>query len=359
MRIWKEIQLTTDNGEIKQAIAPLIISASRSTDIPAFHSEWLINRLKRGYACWINPFHLANPLYISFHEARLIVFWTKNPQPLIGHLPFIDQLGFNYYFQYTLNNYEKEGFEPNLAPLNIRIRDFINLSELIGKGKVIWRFDPLLLTSGLTVSKLLSRVQKIGNQLVNHTDKLVFSFADVLAYQKVKNNLIRESPFYDESTIHLAEFSNAQKNEFAAGIQKFLHKWRKVNPDFQLATCAEDIDLGKYQITHNKCIDDELIAKLFSKDIILMDFLGLTPGDQLLFRDDVLQKKRNLKDKGQRKACACIISKDIGAYNTCNHLCTYCYANTSPGVVKKNVRELNADSESILPGWGNFNNHFD
>jgi len=356
MRIWKQVQLKTDNGEIKQAIAPLIISASRSTDIPAFHTEWLVNRLKRGYACWINPFHRANPLYISFQEARLFIFWTKNPLPLIGHLPFIDQLGLNYYFQYTLNNYEKEGFEPNLPPLKSRIRDFINLSELIGKGKVIWRFDPLLLTREVTVSELLSRVQEIGNQLVNHTDKLVFSFADVLAYQKVKNNLIRESPFYNESTIHLAEFSNAQKNAFAAGIQEILHEWRKVNPDFQLATCAEDIDLGKYQITHNKCIDDELIAKLFSKDMNLMNFLGLKPGDQLLFSDEVVQNKRNLKDKGQRKACGCIISKDIGAYNTCNHLCIYCYANTSPEVVKKNVRELSPDSESILPRQGNSNN---
>lgn len=350
MSIWKEVLLITDNGEIKRAIAPLIISASRSTDIPAFHSEWLVNRLKRGYACWINPFHSAMPQYISFQDTRLFVFWTKNPQPLIGHLQFLDQLGLNYYFQYTLNNYEKEGFEPNLAPLNSRIRDFINLSQLIGKGKVIWRFDPLLLTRELTVNELLLRVQKIGNDLVRYTDKLVFSFADVLAYQKVKKNLIRESPFYDESTIHLSEFSTAQKNEFAAGIQKILCKWRNVNPDFKIATCAEDIDLAEYEITHNKCIDDELIAKLFSKDITLMNLLGLTPADQLLFGDDVLQKKRNLKDKGQRKACSCIISKDIGAYNTCNHLCTYCYANTSSEVVKKNVRNLNPDSESILPG---------
>src|SRR5450759_4926015 len=100
MKIWKEVQLKTDSGETKPAITPLIISASRSTDIPAFHSEWLINRMKRGYVCWINPFIRTNPIYISFQEARLFVFWTKNPKPMIRHLLFFDKLGLNYYFQY-------------------------------------------------------------------------------------------------------------------------------------------------------------------------------------------------------------------------------------------------------------------
>jgi DNA repair photolyase len=349
MKIWKEIQLITDNGETKSAVAPLIISASRSTDIPTFHSEWLINRLKRGYVCWINPFNRTNPQYISFQEARLFVFWTKNPQPIIRHLPFLDQLGLNYYFQYTLNNYEKEGFEPNVPSLKSRIETFISLSELIGKEKVIWRFDPLLLTEQLTAKDLLSRIWDLGNQLVNHTDKLVFSFADILSYQKVQSNLIRETNFYHKSDIHLAEFTLIQKTEFAEGVHKILKEWQKINPGFQIATCAEDIDLEKYQITHNKCIDDELIARLFSKDRKLMELLGVKPIEQLLFGDEIQTKRASLKDKGQRKICGCMISKDIGSYNTCNHLCVYCYANTSPSAVMKNLQKLNPDSESILP----------
>ena len=348
MKIWKEIQLTTDHSEVKTAIAPLIISASRSTDIPAFHAEWLINRLKKGYVCWLNRYNPTKPQYISFQETRLFVFWTKNPLPLIPHLSYLDQLGLNYYFQYTLNNYEKEGFEPNLPPLANRTETFINLSNLIGKEKVIWRFDPLLLSSELTVKGLLTRIWELGNRLVNHTDKLVFSFGDIFLYRHVPQNLIRETNIYSNSDIHLAEFNFAQKIEFAEGTQKYLREWRKSNSDFQIATCAEDIDLEKYQITPNKCIDDELIAKLLPKDRKLMTLLGIEPESNLFFEEFISPKKKNLKDKGQRKACRCIVSKDIGSYNSCNHLCVYCYANSSSSVVRKNLQHLDNDSESIL-----------
>jgi len=349
MKIWKEVQLTTDSGEQRSAIAPLIISASRSTDIPAFHSEWLVSRLKKRYVCWNNPFHHGDPQYISFQEARLFVFWSKNPEPMMQHLSFLDQLGLNYYFQYTLNNYEEEGFEPNVLPLGHRIDTFISLSKLIGKEKVIWRFDPLLLTGQLTVGELLTRIREIGNHLVSHTDQLIFSFADILSYQKVRTNLVQETEVYNQSNIHCAEFTVSQKIEFAEGIHKILLEWLKINPDFRIATCAEDIDLENYQVVHNKCIDDELIKKLFPNDRKLMDLLGVKPKEQLLFDEAIPVKKPNLKDKGQRKACGCIISKDIGSYNTCNHLCVYCYANASPEVVRKNLQELKPDSESILP----------
>ena len=353
MKIWKEVNLITDYGEVKPAIAPMIISASRSTDIPAFHSQWLFNRLEKGYVCWNNPFNHTRKQYITFEQARLFIFWTKNPQPMIRYLHILDQIGINYYFQFTLNNYEKEGFEPNVPPLKYRIETFCNLSELIGKEKVIWRFDPLLLTEELTVSELLTRISEIGNQLISHTNKLVFSFADILSYQKVQNNLILQTEVFNKSNIFQAEFSEIQKHEFALGIQKILHKWLIINPKFQIATCAESIDLEMYEVSHNKCIDDKLIEKLFSNDLKLMDFLGIKTKEQTLFGEEVSVKKTNLKDKGQRKACGCIISKDIGEYNTCNHLCFYCYANASPLIVRKNLRMLDSTSESILPSEGN------
>jgi len=347
MKIWKEIHLITDSGELVPAIAPLIISASRSTDIPAFHSEWLINRINKGHACWVNRFNPTRPQYISFQEARLFIFWSKNPAPMMPSLPWFDQRELNYYFQFTLNNYENEGFEPFVPPLAKRIETFKQLSGLIGKQRVIWRFDPLILGSQLTVKELLTRIGELGNQLIKYTDKLVFSFGDILLYRNVSKNLISETDFYTSSTIHLAEFTLAQKIEFAEGVQNYLAEWRKNNPDFQIATCAEEIDLERYQITHNKCIDDDLIVKLFAKDTNLMELFGIPSEKNQLFEPGIPVKRRYLKDKGQRKHCCCIISKDIGSYNTCEHLCVYCYANSSPQAVTKNLKEINPYSESI------------
>lgn len=343
---WDKEKIKTDNGEIKEGIAPFVISASRSTDIPAYYAKWFINRLEKGYATWINPFNRTKPQYISFKKTRVITFWTKNAKPLIKYLDEIDKKGINYYFQYTLNDYDNENFEPNVPKLENRIKTFIELSKKIGKEKVIWRFDPLLLTPELSVRDLSKKIWYLGNKIIKYTNKLVFSFIDVSDYKKVQNNLIKETKYFDKSNILSAEFTNEQKNEFAGYMQKIHNEWKKINPDFKIATCAEDIDLYKYNIEHNKCIDDDLMIELFSEDSVLMKFLGYQPENTIF---ETKPKERKLKDKGQRLACGCIFSKDIGSYNTCNHLCVYCYANTSRKVVTNNLNIINNNSESILP----------
>lgn len=327
--------ITLDNGEKANAQAPIIISASRSTDIPAFYSKWLIDRLEKGYVKWKNPFN-GKPLYVTFNKARAIVFWSKNPKPLIKHLDFISKKIPNYYFQFTLNDYEKENLERNLPSLDSRIDTFKQLSNQIGKEKVIWRFDPLILTNEISIDILVERIGKIADQLGEYTEKLVFSYADISIYKKVQNNLKKEAISYQEFTVNKME-------EFAEKLQE-LNKIYK----FEIGTCCEKIDLDKYNISHNKCIDDDLMIKLFRSDKILMDFLGveITPS---LFEDEVIKTKK-LKDKGQRAVCGCIMSKDIGQYNTCPHECVYCYANTSIDTAWKNYRKYqqNQKQESIL-----------
>lgn len=293
---------------------PIIISASRATDIPAFFASEFMDSLRKGNTTWINPFN-HKPYHISFANTRLIVFWTKNPNPIIPFLDEINKMGINYYFQYTLNDYEHEGLERYLPALHERIESFIKLSEIIGREKVIWRFDPLILTDTTTIPVLLDRIQNIGGQLLNHTNKLVFSFVDVMKYRKVKNKLIHFSDCFTMENIESAEFTNTQKLEFAYGLSQIHKKWKKANHGFEISTCAEDINLNEFEISHNKCIDDNLMLNLFSNDKALMDFLS--PKSQF---------NRNLKDKGQRKECLCIVSKDIGAYNTCKYSCLYCYA---------------------------------
>lgn len=333
---WDKVNIKTVKGE-KAGIAPIIISASRSTDIPAFYSEWFFNRLDEGYVKWINPFN-RKPQYVSFENARVIVFWTKNAKLMIDKLGELDKRKINYYFQYTLNDYEKEGFEKNVPALEYRIETFKELSEKIGKRKVIWRFDPLILTESLDVDDLLGKIKKVGDEIHSFTEKLVFSFADISVYSRVSRNLKKQG-------IKYIEFDADNMKKIAEGLNDINKNW-----GLEIETCSEEVDLTDYNVKKNKCIDDESMINQFSEDKILMDFLGCSSTQLSLF-DQKSKKKNNLKDKGQRKTCGCIVSKDIGQYNTCNHKCIYCYANYSEKVAEKNYfkyQNSHKNNESIL-----------
>lgn len=344
-------QITTDRGTKVDAQAPIIISASRSTDIPAFYAKWFINRLKAGYCVWYNPFN-QQPMYISFQNTKVIVFWTKNPKPLIPYLKELDERGINYYFQYTLNNYDEEKFEPNIQPFNQRIDTFKELSSLIGKEKVFWRFDPIILTKEITPRIILTRIWNVGNSLKGYTNKLVFSFVDIKAYRKVQNNLIKETSFFTKENIDTEEITGEQINELIDGLVKIRKAWAKEGWDISMATCAEEVDLEKYGIEHNRCIDGEIMKQIFSDDKDLVYYLNYgKPPEKSLFSDELNTssiKLANLKDKGQRKACGCMVSKDIGMYNTCSHFCVYCYANTSKEAVIRNRNSYTENGESII-----------
>lgn len=325
---WPKKQLRLPSGEIVDAQAPIIISASRSTDIPAFYSEWFIERLKAGYLKWTNPFS-GKPLYVSFENTRLIVFWSKNPQPLLGRLDDIDKHCPNYYFQYTMNDYDKEHIEPNVPPLSQRIETFKRLSQRLGKDRVIWRFDPLLLTDVLSLNTLLERVQRLGDVIAPFTSRLVFSFIDINAYRSVGANLSR-------GNIIAREFNLSEMEEAAARIGQMAKQW-----GISVGTCGESNDFHRFGVEHNRCIDDRLIIKAFSHDDELMKFIGAVYHEPDLFNHDMggwtLGNYR--KDSGQRKACGCIQSKDIGEYNTCPHLCHYCYANANNTQALKNWKQ--------------------
>lgn len=334
---WDKSEMLNEQGEMVVAQTPVIISASRSTDIPTFYSDWFVEKWKAGYVKWKNPFN-GTLLYVSFKETRVVVFWTKNPKPMFKHLDFLDKHVKNYYFQFSLNDYDKEGYERKVPRVESRINTFKELSNRIGKDRVIWRFDPLLLTKDIDVKELLTRLESIGNQLYTYTNKLVFSFADISIYKNVESNLKKEN-------IEYTEFVPDTMIEFAQGLNKLNQKW-----NLELATCAEKFDLNKYGIMHNKCVDDDLMIKLFHHDKKLMKFLGVEFIKPTLFEpNQQIEKTRNLKDKGQREACGCIMSKDIGEYNTCPHGYVYCYANTSKEIAFQNYKShiANPTAETI------------
>lgn len=344
------IIITTESNEKVEAIAPVIISASRSTDIPAFFSKWFFNRFEKGYCTWINPFNQQKQ-YISFSRCKVIVFWTKNPEPIIPYLHILDEIGIHYYFQVTLNDYVKENLEPNLPSVEKRIETFKKLSDLIGSDRIIWRFDPILLSYAISPRSILSKIWNIGNKLKGYTNKLVFSFVDIKAYRKVQNNLVKETSLFTKENVDEGEGSDSQRNEIIEGLYKLRKVWKDEGWNLTMATCAESLDLEKYGIEHNRCIDGELMERIFGDDKELVYYLrtGKLPEPDLFGEiPEMPATSNNLKDKGQRKLCGCMISKDIGMYNTCRHFCVYCYANTSKKTVMDNAEKHSDESESII-----------
>lgn len=331
-------------------VFPVIVSASRSTDIPAFYAKWFFNRLEAGYCVWYNPFN-RKPVRVSFEKCKVVVFWTKNPAPILPYLHELDKQGLHYYFQVTLNDYVNEGFEPNVPPVEYRVKTFKQLAEMIGKERVIWRFDPLIVTRQLTPRELLARIWHIGKKLKGCTEKLVFSFVDVAAYKKVQNNLVKETIFTKEDVLE-AELNLQQRLEVVEGLVKMREVWRSEGWNISLATCGEMENLSQYGIEHNRCIDGALMERLFFEDKELLYYLHAGKLPQLdLFGEipSIPETYKDLKDKGQRKACGCMESKDIGMYNTCPHLCSYCYANTSRDFAMANFRRHQDEGESIIP----------
>lgn len=353
MATWIKENLPRENGEMVPMQVPIIISASRSTDIPAFYADWFFHRLKVGYSAWANPFNGVKS-YVSYKKTRFIVFWSKNPQPLLQHLDYLKERNIGCYIQYTLNDYEKDGLERCVRPLAERIDTFKQLVDRLGKGSVIWRFDPMVLTDEISVDYLLEKVENIGNQLQGYTEKLVFSYADILGYHKVKANLEKSNIPYRDWTEDLME-------EFAKRLSTMN---RECGWNYQLATCGERIDIDKYGILHNRCIDGDLITRLAWQDNDLMNFMKVkievVPAPSLFGESELpegailLPPKHyfigtHKKDVGQRPFCECMPSKDIGEYNTCPHLCEYCYANSTKQLAMRNwkMHQQNKESETI------------
>ena len=314
---WDKVQITNDYGVEIDAIAPVIVSATWKSDIPAWHGDWFMERLRRGHM--LSTYRGRK--YVSFDKTRIIVFWTKNPAPMFKHLDELDQMGIGYYFLYTLTDYDRDGLEPNLPPLADRIDAFKKLSNRIGKGKVLWRFDPLVLTDTIELDRLTRKAVNLIERLAGYTDKMVISFLDPFDRKKVERQLIRAG-------IRAKQFSSQDMEFISRTISSYAER-----AGIEIAACAEAMDLSSFGITRNKCIDDGYLRRVFGHDRALMSFLDIVGG---------------VKNQGQRKLCGCIPSFDIGTYNTCNNGCVYCYANNSQNAVTNNFNRLSLSGETLL-----------
>ena len=277
----------------------MILSVSRRTDIPNYYSEWFFNRLKEGFLYVRNPmnFHQISEIKISPDVVDCIVFWTKNPLPMMERLDELE--AYNYYFQFTLTGYgnDVERNLPNKKTSVIPI--FQELSNRIGKEKVVWRYDPIFFRNRYNAKYHLKAFRSIAEALSGYTEKCVISFLDI--YPKNKKNMDNLLS-YDLSDSELRGFAKELSN-----IAKENH--------IKIGSCAEKIDLDEYGIIHNSCIDKELIEKI----------IGC--------------KLKINKDKNQRMECGCVESVEVGTYNTCKNGCVYCYANYSAKSVESNFQK--------------------
>jgi len=287
----------------------MIISASRRTDIPTYYSDWFYNRIKEGYVYVRNPMniHQVGKIALSPDVVDGIVFWTKNPLPMLDRL---DELrDYIYYFQFTLNSYGKD-VEPNVPSKNdIIIPCFQKLSKKIGKEKVVWRYDPILINENYTMEYHIKYFKMLADKLAGYTEKCTVSFLDL--YKKTQKNTAK---------LGIANPTLQQKEELMQQLSEIAKA-----EGIYIDTCAEDIDLSKFGIRRAHCVDKERFEQL---------------GDYKLIVE---------KDKNQRPECGCITSIDIGAYNTCKNGCLYCYANCSQNIVSQNYH-LHDSSSPILFG---------
>lgn len=259
-----------------------------------------MERLHQGYCEWRNPFNARQRQIVRFDQTRCIVFWSKNPAPLIPYLDEIEATGRKFYFQFTFNNYEAAGLEPCVPALAERVATF---SHIAGRYPVIWRYDPILTGGGLSVESHLKSLEILLKLLRDLTVKLVVSFLDV--YKRVERQL---NGFNSE----LRKPCDNEKRKFLSGLVELRNA---LAPGLTLATCAEvDINMENLGIQKNSCIDPALINSLCGEEIY-KEHLSLTGS-------------RYEKDKGQRPPCNCAPSKDIGSYriHPCSHGCIYCYA---------------------------------
>ena len=279
----------------------MIISASRRTDIPSYYSEWFFNRLKAGYAYVRNPMnpHRISEVSLSPDVVDGIVFWTKNPAPMLKRL---DELqNYTYYFQFTLTPYGTE-IEKNVPSKNdIIIPTFQKLSSLIGRERVVWRYDPILLNDRYTMQYHIKYFRVLCDRLADYTEKCTISFLD--SYKNIKRSI---------APLGIQPLTSQQAEELT-GCFCEIAKEHSIYID----TCAENIDLSKFGVGHASCIDRNRFERIG-------------------------KYKLNIeRDKNQRAACGCAASIDLGAYNTCKNGCVYCYANFNQTLVNDCCRKHN------------------
>lgn len=309
--------MATVVGEDSAKEVHMIISASRRTDIPAIYSRWLMNRIRTGWCVVTNPVNTKQVSWVSLSPDDVdgIVFWSKNPTPMLEHLDELDALRFTYYFQFTLNDYPRV-LEPHIPSLNERLATFLKLSERLGSIRVIWRYDPIIISNTTPYSFHSDRFAKIAERLEGATRRVMVSVVDY--YRKTDRRL---------SSLERRGFSFDREAASSPNMARLMTDLAEttIRYGMDIYTCSEERDFSHYGVPPGRCIDDRLLSKLLPTLISYP------------------------KDPSQRKFCLCVVSKDIGMNDTCIHGCPYCYSTKNYALAKRRHSEHDPNSPAL---WG-------
>ncbi|MDE7296458.1 MAG: DUF1848 domain-containing protein, partial [Clostridia bacterium] len=271
-----------------------------------YYSEWLLNRFAEGYVLTRNPLfpNKVTRYELSPDKIDLVLFCSKNYAPILPRLHEITDK-YRTYFHYTITAYGRD-VEPNVPDIDTSIQTLIKLSSIVGKGRVAWRYDPVLLTEKYTVGKHFETFEYMAKQLAPYIDRCIFSFVEM--YKKLQRNMPELIPISEIERLRLAEKLGAIANKYGIHLQ----------------TCGTNGDYTKYGIHTSGCATLEILGKANSCEF------------------------KELKHKGLRDGCHCIESRDLGAYDTCPNGCRYCYANNDMTKVKENYKNHNPKSALLI-----------
>ena len=285
----------------------MILNTGQRTDIPAYYSEWFFNRVREGFVCVRNPYYpqQVTRYRISPDVVDLIAFCTKNPAPMI---PRMNELAaFRQFWFVTITPYGRE-IEPNVPPVDYVIEAFQALSDIVGPKAIGWRYDPIFLSETYSLAFHKEAFARMAEKLAGYTDQVVISFIDL--YEKTKCN-------FPEAR----EVGHADHKELAETFVKTASKH-----GMTLRTCFEGNELAPLGIDTTGCMTKEVLERAIGQELQPQNANYARPG------------------------CTCLIGSDIGAYNTCGHLCCYCYANYDPKIVRENYLRHDPNSAFLIGG---------
>lgn len=283
----------------------MILHTGLRTDIPAFYTEWFVNRLKEGFVMVRNPYNPAQitKYRISPDVVDVISFCTKNPAPFLPHMDLLKDYG--QYWYVTITPYGKE-IEPKVPDKETVMDSFKKLSEKVGVNAIGWRYDPIFISEKYTVQRHIEDFERMAANLSGYTNTCVISFIDL--YQKVMRNFPEVKEVKREDRLEIAK-------EFVRIGKKY---------DIHIKSCAEGNELDDFGVDCSGCMTVDVYEKAIDCSLKVP------------------------KQKGARSECGCLLGCDIGAYNTCGHLCRYCYANYDAKTVLENMRKHNPKSPLLL-----------